>query len=117
MDYGRYKYLQKQKQAEQKRAVSKVLLKEVKLTPKTGEHDVNFRIEHIRGFLKEGHKVKVTIMHKGREIVHQDYSRRHTDLIAKTIVEEGLGTVESPAMMMGRQLTLILAPKNAAPSK
>jgi len=117
LDYGRYKYLQKQKAAEQKRAVSKVLIKEVKLHPKTGDHDVNFKLNDIRGFLKDGHKVKITVMFKGREIVHQEYGRRHTDLIAKTVVEEGIGIVESAAMMLGRQLTLILAPKNAAPSK
>ena len=112
IDWGKYQYLQKQKLAEQKRNASRQLTKEVKLHPKTDDHDVAFKLNHIREFLKAGHKVQVTVSFKGREIVHnQQFGRHHTDLITKTILEEGLGTVESAASMMGRNLTLILAPK------
>jgi len=112
MDYGKYQYLQKKKQAEQKSQVVRQLLKEVKLHPKTDDHDVAFKLNHIREFLKEGHKVKVTVVFKGREIVHnQQFGRHHTDLIAKTILEEGLGIVESAASLLGKSLTMILSPK------
>ncbi len=111
MDMGRYLYLQKQKTAEQKRSAVRQLTKEVKLHPKTDAHDVAFKLNHIRDFLKEGHKVKVTVAFKGREIVHQQFGRNHTDLIAKTVVEEGLGLVESAAMLFGKNLTMLLAPK------
>jgi translation initiation factor IF-3 len=111
MDYGKYKYLQKKKAAEANRNATKSLLKEVKLRPKTDDHDVNFKINHIREFLKEGHKAKVTIMFRGREIVHQEIGKNHLDLIAKTVVEEGVGIVESTARLEGRNMTMILAPK------
>ena len=114
MDMGKYKYLQKQKQAEQKKKSTRVLLKEVKLHPKTGPHDVAFKLEHIREFLKEGHKAKVTVMFKGREIVHQEFGRNHLDLIAKTVVEEGIGIVESTPRLEGRNMVLILAPSKTA---
>jgi len=112
IDWGKYQYLQKQKLAEQKRNTSRQLIKEVKLHPKTDDHDVAFKLNHIREFLKAGHKVKVTISAKGREIVHmQQYGKHHADLIGKTVVDEGIGIIESPASLLGRNMTMILAPK------
>jgi translation initiation factor IF-3 len=111
MDYGKYLYLQKQKQ--KNNTSFQQLVKEVKLKPKTGPHDIAFKLDHIREFLKEGHKAKVAVMFKGREIVHQGYGRNHLDLIAKTIVDEGLGTVESAPRLEGRNMILILAPNSA----
>jgi len=111
LDYGRYKYLVKQKQKQN--VTFRQLTKEIKLHPKTGAHDVAFQLEKIREFLQEGHKSKVTVMFKGREIVHQDYGRHHLDAIAKAVVEEGIGTVESAPRMEGRVLCLLLAPNPA----
>jgi translation initiation factor IF-3 len=111
MDYGKYKYLQKKKAAEANRNANKSQLKEIKLRPKTDEHDVEFKLNHIKEFLGEGHKAKVTIMFRGREIVHQEIGKNHLDYIAKMVVESGVGIVESAARLEGRNMTMILAPK------
>jgi translation initiation factor IF-3 len=111
MDFGKYKYLQKKKAAEANRNATKSQLKEVKLRPKTDEHDFNFKLDHIKRFLQEGHKAKVTIMFRGREIVHQEIGKAHLDKMAKAVTEAGIGVVESVARLEGRNMTMILAPK------
>jgi translation initiation factor IF-3 len=111
MDYGKYKYLQKKKAAEANRNATKSMLKEVKLRPKTDEHDFQFKLDHIKRFLEEGHKAKVTIMFRGREIVHQEIGKNHLDRMAKSVVESGIGVVESTPRLEGRNMTMILAPK------
>jgi translation initiation factor IF-3 len=111
MDYGKYKYLQKKKAAEANRNATKSQLKEVKLRPKTDEHDFQFKLDHIKRFLEEGHKAKVTIMFRGREIVHQEIGKNHLDRMAKSVVESGIGVVESTPRLEGRNMTMILAPK------
>lgn len=111
LDFGKYKYLQKKKTAEAQRGSFKQQLKEIKFRPKTDEHDVNFKLNHVREFLKEGHKVKLTVTYKGREIVHQEFGKNHLDHVAKVILDEGLGTVELGPRLEGRGLLLILAPK------
>lgn len=111
MDYGKYKYLQKKKAAEASRNSTKTQLKEVKLRPKTDEHDFQFKLEHVKRFLQEGHKAKVTIMFRGREIVHQEIGKGHLDRMAKEISENGLGVIESAPRLEGRNMTMIIAPK------
>jgi translation initiation factor IF-3 len=111
MDFGKYKYLQKKKESEAAKSATKVLLKEVKLRPKTGEHDVEVKLNHVRGFLDEGHRVKLTVMFRGREIVHQGIGRAHLDHIAKAVTAEGKGVVESGPSMEGRNMTMILVAK------
>jgi translation initiation factor IF-3 len=111
MDFGKYKYLQKKKAAEANRNATKSQLKEVKLRPKTDDHDFDFKLEHIKRFLQEGHKAKVTIMFRGREIVHQEIGKAHLDKMAKAVIEANIGVVESVARLEGRNMTMILAPK------
>ncbi len=110
MDYGRYKYEQKKKQGKGKGHAA--TLKEVKLRPRTDDHDLGFKLKNIRRFLMEGDKVKVTVMYRGREMVHREIGRRQLDRVNEML--EGLGTVENPPRMEGRFLSMILVPNREA---
>jgi len=110
MDYGRYKYEQKKKSTKSKGHAA--TLKEVKLRPRTDEHDLDFKMKNARRFLLEGDKVKVTIMFRGREIVHQALGRQQLDRV-KDLVGV-LASVESPPRMEGRFLSMILVPNREA---
>lgn len=108
MDYGKYKYeLQKKKQDAKKRQ-SVVQIKEIKLRPKTDEHDFETKLKHIRRFLEDGDRVKVTIFFRGREIVHKD---RGVAVIDRVIEEtKDLGRVDQEPRPEGRTLQMLLAP-------
>ena len=112
MDYGKYKYTQKKKQkSAKKRAVSQSL-KEVKLRPKTEEHDYQFKLKHILRFLKEGNKAKVTIRFRGREMAHKDIGM---EMLRRIIKEVGdLATVATEPVMEGRLLHMVLTPSPKA---
>jgi len=110
MDYGRYKYEQKKKSGKGKGHAA--TLKEVKLRPRTDDHDLEFKLKNVRRFLIEGDKVKVTVMYRGREMVHREIGRRQLDRVIEML--EGLGTVENPPRMEGRFLSMILVPNREA---
>ena len=115
MDYGQYKYQQSKRQHEAKRNQKVVHLKEIKLRPKTEEHDFQFKLRHAISFVEAGDKVKVTVMFRGREMSHQDLGRTLMDRFVEQIGETAM--VESPAKMEGRTLTMILAPKKKIEKK
>ena len=108
MDYGRFKYEQKKKVSEAKKKQSVVHLKEVKLRPKTEEHDYEFKINNVRRFLQDGDKARITIMFRGREITHRDIGQR----ILQEVVEDvrDCGVVEQHPRLEGRQMFMILSP-------
>jgi len=110
MDYGRYKYEQKKKSGKSKGHAA--ALKEVKLRPRTDDHDLDFKLKNIRRFLMEGDKVKVTVMYRGRELVHREIGRRQLDRMVEML--GSLGTVENPPRMEGRFLSMILVPNREA---
>lgn len=119
MDYGRYRYETKQREKEAKRKQATVRLKEMKLRPKVAEHDFQTKFRGVRQFLEQGEKVKVTIMFRGREMVHQEIGRKLLDRVAQEA--QGLAVVERQPLMEGRNLHMILAPtrkveKEAAPA-
>lgn len=110
MDYGKYRYEQtvKMKEARKKQAV--VSFKEMKMRPKIDRHDYEIKRRHIERFLKAGHKVKVTVMFRGREMSHTD---RGTELLRQLAEEVSeLATVESEPKLEGRNMQMILAPVN-----
>lgn len=108
MDYGKFKYEQKKKQAKSQKT-HQVQVKEIRLRPKTGEHDVDFKVKQARGFLAERDKVKVTIMFKGREMAHVDRGR---ELILGVIASlEDVAKIEKAPSMEGRSMTAVLTPK------
>ncbi len=109
MDYGRFKYEEKKKQADAKKRQTKVELKEVKLRPKTDEHDIDFKTKHVRRFLEEGNKVKITVRFRGREITHPETAQRQIDAIVAAV--QDVAVVEQTSRMEGRTMTAIVAPR------
>jgi translation initiation factor IF-3 len=109
MDFGKYKYEEKKKQADARKRQTIVELKEIKIRPKTDDHDMDFKLKHIRRFLEEGDKVKITCRFRGREITHPETAQRQLDHMAQNI--QDIGSVETSARMEGRTMTLVLAPK------
>lgn len=108
MDYGKFKYAQKKKVAEAKKHQATSTLKEVKFRPKIEVHDYEFKVENIKRFLGEGHKVKVTMMFRGREITRQDIARKIMERISGDV--KGSGTVESFPKLEGRNMIMVVAP-------
>jgi translation initiation factor IF-3 len=108
MDYGKYRYQQTKKLKDAKRKQTVIQVKEVKLSPKTEEHDLHYKIDHIRRFLNEGNRAKITIAFRGREIDHPDIAHRVIDRITNAL--EGLGIVDQAPKMEGRRMTLIFRP-------
>jgi translation initiation factor IF-3 len=109
MDYGQYKYQQSKRLHEAKRNQKVVHLKEIKLRPKTEEHDFQFKLKHATEFLADGDKVKVSVMFRGRELSHQEMGQK---LIERFVsLTEPVATVEMAPRFEGRTLTLVLAPK------
>ncbi len=108
MDYGKYKYQQSKRAAEAKKKQARVEIKEVKLRPKTDEHDYQFKVKNAKRFLAEGNKVKVTIMFRGREVTHPEFGRRILERVAADCVE--LGAIESHPNMAGRFMSMVIGP-------
>lgn len=109
MDFGKFKYEEKKKQADARKRQTIVELKEIKIRPKTDDHDMDFKLKHVRRFLSDGDKVKITCRFRGREITHPETAQRQLDHIAQRI--QDIGSVETTARMEGRTMTLVLAPK------
>jgi len=108
VDYGKLKYDRKKKEAAARRNQVIVVLKEVKLRPKTDQHDFDVKVRHARRFLEDGNKVKVTIRFRGRELAHRDIGVLQCNRVFEAC--EDLGSVEQPARMEGRQMHMIIAP-------
>ena len=105
MDYGKFKYEEKKKKAAGKSKGS-ASLKEVKLRPGTDDHDMSFKLKNARRFLMDGDKVKVTVMFRGREMVHRQMGYKQLDRVRELLGE--LATTENPPRMEGRFLSMIL---------
>ncbi len=111
MDYGKFKYQQSKKAHDAKKKQAVVHVKEVKLRPKTEEHDYQFKLRHIERFLKEGNKTKVTIVFRGRELAHPDLGRNMLNRITEET--KTFGRIEQPPKFEGRNFTMVIAPLQA----
>lgn len=109
MDFGKYKYQQSKRLQQAKKKQKIISVKEIKLRPKTEEHDYQFKTQHVRRFLQDGHKTKVTVVFRGREIAHSELGRRMLDRIAADM--EDIGTIEQTAQQEGRNMTMVLSPR------
>ncbi len=109
MDYGKFKYQQSKKTHEAKKKQSVVLVKEVKLGPKTEEHDFQFKFKHVLRFLEDGNKAKVTVLFRGREMAHTEFGRALLDRMAEMVKDHGV--IEQSPRQEGRNMTMIIAPK------
>lgn len=111
LDYGKYKYDEKKKAAEAKRKQSVVEIKEIKLRPKTDDHDLDFKTRAAQQFLEAGHKVKFTVRFRGREITHPQVAQSQLQRILGQLEE--IANVEVRPAMEQRTMTLLVAPKPA----
>ncbi len=109
MDYGKYRYEQSKKAREAKKKQAVIQVKEIKLRPKTDEHDFQFKARHVDRFLRSGHKAKVTMMFRGREMVHTEIGRRLLERLADMLKD--VGHVEQSPKIEGRNMSMILAPR------
>ena len=108
MDYGKFKYTEKKKQNEAKKKQVVVQLKEVKLRPRTEDHDYNVKTGKIREFLHEANKARVTVMFRGREITHRELGQKVLQRVIEDMKE--VAVIEAAPRMEGRQMFMILAP-------
>jgi translation initiation factor IF-3 len=107
MDYGKFLY-ERAKKERKSRQVSRYEVKELRLRPKTGEHDVAFKIRDARRFLKAGHKVKMRVRFRGREINYPEIAVRLLERVATELAD--VSTIEKKAYMEGRSMLIILSP-------
>jgi len=112
MDYGRFKFETIKKEKDQRRKQNVTKLKEMKLRPKVAEHDYQTKFKGLKQFLEAGEKVKVTIMFRGREMVHQDIGRRILDRVADNAKQ--FAVVERAPLLEGKNLFMILSPSRQA---
>jgi len=109
MDYGKFKYQQNKRTQEAKKKQTVIQVKEVKIRPKTDEHDLLVKIRHIKRFLTQKDKAKVTILFRGREIAYTDQGTKVLDRVREELKEDAV--IEQPPKMEGRNMVMILAPK------
>lgn len=109
MDFGKYKYELAKKAHESRKHQSVIVVKEIKLRPRTDDHDVGFKTNNIKRFLEEGNKVKVSVMFRGREMAHTEMGRKVLERIVADLQNEAV--VEQTPRMEGRNMMLLLAPK------
>jgi len=109
MDYGRYKYEQTKKKQEAKKKQTTFQVKEIKVRPKTGEHDLQTKLGHIRKFIEKKDKVKVTVIFRGREITLSNLGRDVLQRMAEEV--EDIAVVEQYPKFEGRTMFIILAAK------
>jgi len=114
MDYGKYKYQLSKKAKEAKKKQAVVLIKEVKMRGKTEEHDFQFKLRNIKRFLADGHKVKVAIIFRGREITHTELGMGMLKRVAEELKPSAV--IESGPRLEGRNMSMLLAPVQAKPA-
>ena len=115
MDYGKFKYENAQKAKESRKKATNVVVKEMKYRPKIGRGDFDTKTRKVHEFLGEGHKVKVTIMFRGREVQHPELGRRILDNVAAAV--EDVGRVEALPKVDGRNMTMVLGPDKQAQAR
>ncbi len=109
MDFGKYKYTQARRLKEARKKQTTILVKEVKMGPKTEQHDFDFKVKHVRRFLEEGHKAKVTVRFKGREMAHTELGWKMLQKMVEAV--QDIAVAENNPRMEGRMLHIMLSPK------
>jgi len=109
MDYGKYRYQQSKKLQDAKKSQTTIQVKEIRIRPKTEEHDLEVKIKHIRKFLSQGDKVKISMMFRGREIAYTEIGRRMMEEIKAAL--EGISIIDQQPRLEGRNMIMIVSPK------
>jgi translation initiation factor IF-3 len=115
MDYNRFKYEAAQRAKESRRKATTTGIKEMKYRPKIGTGDFDTKTRQVARFLGEGHKVKITIMFRGREMSHPELGKKILDQVAETV--EGIAKIEAAPKLDGRNMVMVLAPDRRAQSR
>jgi translation initiation factor IF-3 len=110
MNYGKYKYQQNKRIQEARKHQTVIHVKEVKVRPRTEEHDFQFKLRHVKRFLDEGNKVKISILFRGREIAHPEFGKEMLNRFVEGVKD--LMVVEQAPRLEGRNMVMILAPKS-----
>lgn len=109
LDYGKFKFEQEKKNRESKKKQKLVKMKEIRMQPKIEDHDLQFKTKHVREFLDEGNKVKVTVRFRGRELAHTELGKVVLDQVL--VLLEDSYVLDRPAIMEGRFMSMIVSPK------
>jgi translation initiation factor IF-3 len=109
LDYGKYRYQQSKKMQDARKNQTVIQLKEIRLRPKTDDHDIQVKIKHIRKFLAQNDKVKVSMLFRGREIAFTELGKKMMEDIIASVADISL--IDQPARLEGRNMVMILAPK------
>lgn len=108
MDFGKYQYERAKREREARKSRKEVEIKEVRLRPKTDEHDLDFKVRQARAFLESGAKVKIRMRFRGREIYNLDVAKKQFDYFVKEL--EDMATIEQRPSFEGRTMLMIVAP-------
>jgi translation initiation factor IF-3 len=109
MDYGKFRYQQSKKVQVSKKSQTVVQVKEIRLRPKTEEHDLDVKIKHVKKFLEQHNKVKISMMFRGREIAYTDIGRKIMENIKEALADGCL--IDQQPKLEGRNMVMILSPK------
>jgi len=115
MDYGKYRYEESQRAKESRKKATHISIKEVKFRPKIGQGDFDTKVRHIIDFLNEGHKVKVTLQFRGREMAHPELGAKVLNGVAAQV--GALAKIEASPRLDGRSMTMVMAPEKKVPVK
>ena len=110
MNYGKYKYQQSKRTQEARKHQTVIHIKEVKVRPRTEEHDFQFKLRHVKRFLDEGNKVKISILFRGREIAHPEFGKELLNRFVEGVKD--MSMIEQFPRLEGRNMVMILAPKS-----
>lgn len=108
LDYGKFRYEQSKKEREGRKGQKNVELREVRMRPRIGEHDIEFKSKMVRHFLDEGHKVKMSVLFRGREITHPEFAMALMRRVAESLADHA--KLEKAPSMEGRAMTMVLSP-------
>ena len=108
LDFGKFRYEQQKKDKESRKGQKSQELREVRMRPRTEEHDIDVKVRLVRKFLVEGQKVKLSVFFRGREITHPELGAQLLRRVAESFAEDA--KLEKPPAMEGRSMTMILAP-------
>jgi len=109
IDYGKFKYQLSKKSQEAKKKQTIIQVKEIKLRPKTDKHDINVKVNHIKRFIEDKNKVKITVVYRGRELAHEEFGFKVMQEVLDKIND--IVKVETPPRLEGRSLIAIVSPK------
>jgi translation initiation factor IF-3 len=115
MDYGKFKFEEAKKKQQQKKGATVFETKEIKFRPKTDDHDMDFKVKHVRRFLEEGNKVRLVVVFRGREMAHPQMGKLVLDRVADRCKD--IATVEGTPNLEGRRMLMLVGPKPSVVQK